>query len=111
MNKNIYTTNLCGKKLYCEYDGIKKPFGKIVADYSFERKEIKDLFSISNSVVVITDKKLRSGWIFSSLKEKEILRLKGIPFDHETRGWYINKSQIGFSYFLEEKKIMVMNNE
>ena len=111
MNKNIYTTNLCGRKLYYECDGIRKPFGKIVADYSFERKEVKDLFSISNSVVVITDKKLRSGWIFSSLKEKEILRLKEIPFDHETRGWYINKSQIGFSYFLEEKKIMVMNNE
>lgn len=111
MSKNILTTNLCGRWLYCEYDGIKKPFGKIVADFSFERKEIRDLFSTSNSVMVITDKKLRSGWIFSSLKEKEILRLKGIPFDSETRGWYINKSQIGFSYYLEEKKIMVMNNE
>ena len=61
MNKNIYTTNLCGKKLYCEYDGIKKPFGKIVADYPFEREEIKDLLLISNSVVVITDKKIKTG--------------------------------------------------
>lgn len=112
MNKNIYTTNLCGRKLYSEEDGIKKFFGKIVADFSFESEEIKGLFSISrDTVVVITDKKLRSGWIFSSLREKEILILKGIPFDANTRGWYVNKSMIGSCYFLEEKKTMVMTNE
>ena len=114
MSENIYTTNLCGRKLYSEHDGNKIPFGKIVADYSFERKEVKELFSIvgiGDTLVVVTDKKLKSGWIFSQLAEKEILRKKGIPFDDSTRGWYITKSQIGYSYFLEEKETMVMNNE
>lgn len=97
--------NLCGRKVYVH----GKYFGKIIADYNFERKDVQK--NMNPNVLTMVSEDAPDGWYFSTRREQEVLRLKGIPFDANTRGWYISRELISRDYYVLEEKKMVMNNE
>ena len=97
--------NLTGRKVYTQ----GKYFGKIIADYDFEEKEVQK--NMNTNVLVMVAKDAPLGWCFLTRKEGEVLRLKGIPFDTHTRGWYISRDLISAGYYVLEEKKMVMKSE
>ena len=42
---NIANVNLCGRNVYFRHNK-KVPFGKIVSDYDFESKEVKEAYGL-----------------------------------------------------------------
>ena len=97
--------NLNGRKIY--FHG--KYFGKIIADYDFEAKDVQR--NMNPNVLTMVAEDAPDGWYFSTRKEQEVLRLKGIPFDANTRGWYISRDTISADYYVLEEMKMVMKSE
>lgn len=97
--------NLNGRKVYLH----EKYFGKIIADYDFERKDVQK--NMNPNVLVMVAEDAPDGWYFLTRREQEVLRLKGIPFGANTRGWYIARDTISADYYVLEEMKMVMKSE
>ena len=97
--------NLTGRRVYTQ----GKYLGKVIADYYFETKDVQK--NMNPNVLVMVAEDAPSGWYFLTRKEGEVLRLKGIPFDSHTRGWYISKYLISSGYYVLEENKMVMKSE
>lgn len=117
MNENILAANLCGKKIYIKnYHGEKLLFGTVISDWTFEPKDIRDKYTcgyLEEMLLTVNNNQTNAaGWRISTSSEKYIFEKKGIPFDSNTKGWYLDKDLIKMGmYFLDERVAMVMKSE
>ena len=117
MNEYILTTNLCGRNIYIKNcRGEKLLFGTVISDWTFEPKDIQDKYTLGTTgemlLKVNNNQPSVSGWKVAPSKEKYIFSKKGVPFDANTRGWYLDKDLIKMGvYFLYERVAMMMENE